>query len=144
VTLLSLNHPSRDPRVESLVSKLRREHDDMETHFQRVLDAAHGGDWRACDEIWDSFERALSEHIAFEEASLFPLYGASSSQREEDAERLRREHDTLLKRMEAFGDELQMHHTTRAADGLIAALRDHARREDELFHPWVSAQDPPC
>src|SRR5262245_54314948 len=120
--------------------KLAGEHHELEAVFADVCERARSGDWRVCDEIWDEFGRRLELHMRFEEETLFPDYRRESAESARIVDALTAEHDTLRARLFQIGVDIQLHYMrAEVIEAMVAALRQHARREDETLHPWLAA-----
>lgn len=125
--------------AQSLADLLNRQHREVDAQLANVLNAVKSGDWRECDRCWYPMSQTLLGHMTFEEHWLFPTYEQSSATAAGDVRTLRAEHKEIQRLLDLLACDIQMHHAlpTRLEE-FIVSLRQHARREDALFHPWLA------
>lgn len=124
--------------VSTLAEAFNRQHRELDERYSRLLESSKGGDWRDCDKDWEPLSKALRDHMSFEERQLFRLYEKSNTASLADTVALREDHDAIRTSLERLGNEIELHHAPPAElEKFIVTLRQHARREDTLFHPWL-------
>jgi iron-sulfur cluster repair protein YtfE (RIC family) len=125
-------------RVNPPQRGLPEEHQHLNEVFQALLNCAGTGDWQTCDEIWDGFCDDLRKHLDYEESALFPRFIEEGMRERRATQELLQDHEEIRRRLDALGIAIQLH-TIRAEAiaTFISAMRQHASREDELFHPWL-------
>jgi len=130
--------PAVDPQRRGAGPRLLSSvhHEEVERQCIALLSHALADDPPALVAHWRRFERNVVEHIAAEEQLVLPGYSVASPV---DARRVRREHDQLLELLGTLGLEVELHvirgTTVRA---FVAALRVHARHEDQGMYRWAS------
>ncbi len=111
------------------------DHRRLDALFERLLDAFEADDQIEIRRIWGLLEPALIAHLEAEEQHLLPAFGRVH---EEAARELRSDHEAFRKRLAELGAALDIHIVRAdAARAFIAALRDHARKEDGLLYAWA-------
>ena len=135
------NQPSHETtRNRMLGAVLCAEHRRLLAVFGDMMCRAEAGDFRLCDEAWDSFAADLEKHFGFEEAELFPRFADSGDDARAEVAHLSAEHRAIRRRLFELGVGLQTR-TVRHDDieALLADLGRHAEREDAVLYPWASA-----
>jgi iron-sulfur cluster repair protein YtfE (RIC family) len=122
-------------------ASLRAEHAHLDERFVELCDRARIGTWHEVDELWPDFVADLEGHLAYEESELFPAFEQTPEGPDRTAE-LRHEHALIRALVEKVGVDVQLH-VVRAdtIDRLVAALRDHAAREERVFYPWLARRE---
>jgi Hemerythrin HHE cation binding domain len=110
---------------------LRRDHARIEGIHARLMDEL-GKPAGAVAELWRRFEAALLDHMAVEERHLLRHFGQV---RGEEAAALRAEHAEFRRTLARLGADRELH--PGDLQGFVAALCDHARREDQLLYRWA-------
>ncbi len=133
-----VEHPGR----LAAARRLAGEHEQLDALFADVCERARSGDWRECDAIWEEFGRRVELHMRFEEETIFPEYRRESAESARVVDGLQAEHDALRARLFQLGMDIQFHFMRASSiEGVVATLRQHARREDETLHPWLAARE---
>lgn len=129
------SRPSSDDAPQS---GLPEEHQRLNEVFQSLLNCASTGDWRSCDQTWDGFCEALLKHLELEETAFFPRFMEEGVRERRATQELLLDHDEIRRQLHELGLSIQLH-TIRAETiaTFISAMRQHAKKEDELFHPWL-------
>jgi hypothetical protein len=124
----------------SLGTALGAEHVRIRLALADMASRAASGDFRLCDDSWDALAADLERHLCFEEAALFPRFGASSDEAGDEVARLSSEHHVLRRRAFELGVGLQTR-SVRPDDvsAFLADLERHAAREDTMLYPWATA-----
>lgn len=124
----------------SLGTTLAAEHVRLRLAFADMTSRAESGDYRLCDDSWDTLAADLERHFCFEEAELFPRFAESSAAAGDEVARLSSEHHALRQRAFELGVGLQTR-SMRSDDvrAFLADLERHAAREDTMLYPWASA-----
>jgi hemerythrin-like domain-containing protein len=133
------------PRVEPLLSTdpedrpnddaLGAHHREMEAVCLELVRAGGARESRDLALRWRRLERELLEHIAAEEALLFPAY---QQLHRENAQHLRAEHAGLRVHVLDIGIGIQLG-TIRGEQlqRFLEALRGHARHEEATLYAWT-------
>ena len=88
--------------------------------------------------FWNRFESELERHLSEEDKHVLPAFAVDYP---DEARALAAEHWAIRSELEELGASVDLHaFSAKIADALAARLRDHAAREDRLFHPWLAAQ----
>ena len=113
-------------------------------HHERI--EAECNALRACANTEDSFEllaryrafeRAVLEHLQYEETGLLPGYEKYAPA---DAAAIRDVHDDLRRQLFKIGVEVELHCVRgETLDRIIATLRAHAAREEYGLYAWAEA-----
>ena len=121
---------------EAVRAVLSQNHERLERHFQSIVTESSCGDQIALREAWRAFEKELLGHFDDEEAQVFPSF---AHQKPIEARALLDEHERIRARLTKLGVDLDLHclSAERIAD-FVAALRAHARHEDDLLYPWAA------
>jgi hemerythrin superfamily protein len=135
-------HPNRElgPKPTSDEGTARavfsQAHDRLERHFQSILGEASSGDLIARRAAWRDFEKELLGHFEDEELHILPAFALHKPI---EATALLDEHKRIRVRLTKLGLDLDLRRlpAERIAD-FVAALRAHARHEDDLLYPWAA------
>ena len=115
--------------------QLRAEHTRLDRIYLSLVDAFRAGEWALVQSEWALFEPALRAHMEREEREFFPRFrsvypGETAS--------LEGEHSALRERLDSFAIAIELHEVVlRDAEELVTTLRQHARREEQIFYPWL-------
>jgi hemerythrin-like domain-containing protein len=111
---------------------LLEDHKRIDALLDRLLAAVRADDREASQTLWKQCEESLLKHFDVEEMFVFPAIREGHSA---EVDGLRREHDTMRRRLGELGLALELH-TLRcdAIESLCTALREHAEREDSLAY----------
>jgi hemerythrin superfamily protein len=122
-------------RLSSLEGMLAGDHHRLDSAFQAIVTRAQGGDDQQLQAEWLIFQRALLGHLDAEERHLIP---ALAKDRPGEARTLLEDHENIRTRLLHLGIDLDLH-CLRAelVEAFVEALRAHARREENIFYPWV-------
>lgn len=109
-------------------------HRELEAACEELVGAAFEDDPEAFAERWDAIDRVLREHMAAEEASLFPAHERMAPH---DVKQLRTDHAQIRDLLDEIGAHVRRHgiHAERLRR-LIALLKVHAAREDASLYRW--------
>jgi len=113
-----------------------QDHERLERQFQSIVAEASCGDPIALHAAWRVFEKELLAHFDDEEIQILPAFALQEPIK---ARALLDDHQRIRVGLTKLGVDLDLHclRAERVAD-FIAALRAHARREDELLYPWAA------
>jgi polyisoprenoid-binding protein YceI len=127
---------SPEASEDAIRAVLSQDHDRLERQFESILAEASGGDPIALRKAWQEFESELIHHFDDEEAHVLPAF---AQQRPTEASALLHEHQRIRGDLTTLGVDLDLHclPAERVVD-LVANLRAHARREDDLLYPWAA------
>jgi hemerythrin-like domain-containing protein len=111
---------------------LLQDHEEIELLLHDLLSAFDSGDRSVATEAFESFERRISAHLAFEDETLLPAL-AEIDRRE--ADELAAEHRAIRARIDelAIADNLHLSRATQV-HRLIDMLRTHAAREERTLY----------
>ena len=127
--------PSSEPSSPTLREHFLADHRRLESLFERLLDAFEAGDQIEMRRIWGLLEPALLGHLEAEELHLLPAFSRVD---EQAARGLRGDHEDFRKRLAELGAALDIHIVRlEVARAFIEALREHARKEDDLLYRWA-------
>jgi len=135
---MSHSTPAAETQRPTTRAALLLEHERLDGRMHDLARMVDAGDAAAVVPTFRAFERTLLEHLAYEEKELLPAF-ADLDAREADG--IRAEHAAIRARVDELGMRAELH-TLRASDvhALIAALRDHAAREEAVFYGWVETR----
>ena len=120
--------------------ELRAEHTRLQRICLSLIDAFRAGEWTLVESEWAAFEPALRAHMKREERIFFPRF---RSVYPSETATLEGEHGELRERLDSFAVAIELHEVVlRDAEDLVTTLRQHARREDQIFHPWLDITVP--
>jgi len=124
----------------SLGRRLISDHRALDSLFETLLLDMEGGDPACCQSSWARFEQALLNHIDAEEIFLLPSFDAVDRS---EAFRIRQEHATLRHLLADMGVRLELHAVKEEdVKRLVDAIRQHARREEEILYRWADELAP--
>lgn len=128
--------------VPATAHGLREAHLRLDADFDALAQRARGGDWQECDQMWDWFSRDLEEHLRIEEERYFPRWVGERPEAAPTVAELRREHQAIRAQVAGLGVDIQLHEIrAERIEAFVAALRDHARREDQTLHAWLEERE---
>lgn len=114
---------------------LRRDHERLEKIYEDLLFAYRSGQWEAVRAQWDVFEPAIRAHMDTEEHDVFPELRAVER---DEADALLADHAELRRLLGTLGVAIDLHAVpARDAQELIARLRAHGAREENLLYSWM-------
>lgn len=114
---------------------LRRDHEQLEYTYDDLLAAYRSGDWEEVRKQWNVFEPAIRAHMDTEELDVFP--GLRAVDRAE-ADALLADHTVLRRLLETLSVAIELHAFPAGdADELLARIRSHGAREENLLFPWM-------
>lgn len=115
-----------------------QEHARIERLFIQLVDAFRADAREDTQALWKELEDAATAHFGIEERHALPVYRRDD---EAEARALRAQHDQLRRGLEELGVAVQLHCLRdEVAERFIAALREHARREDAVLDRWLAQQ----
>lgn len=118
-----------------LRTNLLDEHAGHERLFERMLEASAARDHAELRYLWTELERALEDHMRGEEEQLLPIFRQVDPR---EAAAILDQHERLRRLLVHLGAAVDLHALDpKLADEFVAAMRDHARREDALFYRWA-------
>jgi hypothetical protein len=124
----------------SLGQQLLSDHNALDALFDTLLLDMHGGDSSRCQASWARFEQAFLNHIDAEEVFLLPSFDRMDPS---EGTVIRQEHANLRHLLADMGVRLELHAVKEEhVERLIAALRLHARREEEFLYRWADQLAP--
>lgn len=119
----------------SLRELMLAEHEDLAVLLDEVGAAFDTGDRDIAAKAFRELELRLADHLAFEDAELLP---ALAEVEPTEAAALAEAHRALRTLMTELGVGVDLHVTRASAiAALVAALREHAHREDALLYRWA-------
>jgi hemerythrin superfamily protein len=109
-------------------------HRELEAACEELVGAVFEDDPEAFAARWDAIDRTLREHMAAEEASLFPAHERIAP---DDVKQLRTEHAQIREMLDEIGAHVSRHgiHAERLRR-LVALLKVHVAREDATLYRW--------
>jgi len=114
------------------------EHARIERLFIQLVDAFRADAREDTQALWKVLEDTIAAHFAVEERHVLPVFMRDD---EDEARALRAQHDEIRKGLAELGVAVQLHCLRDAlAERFIAALREHAHREDVLMDQWLRRQ----
>jgi iron-sulfur cluster repair protein YtfE (RIC family) len=117
---------------------LHDDHHAFTERFDNLCDRARSGDWHELDEVWSSFTADLEAHLAFEEAQLFPGFGAQGAACRVLVRRLCDQHVEFRELLASIGLQIQLKEIRPATiETFTALMRDHAALESDTIYPWA-------
>jgi hemerythrin superfamily protein len=117
---------------EPLHELLHRDHERLERLFDCAVTCT---DPIELADAWAALEEGLLRHLSAEEVLVLPRFARRDPAA---ARRLLREHADLRERLLELGVELDLHALRPdQVRGFVDALREHARREDAIFYPFL-------
>jgi hemerythrin-like domain-containing protein len=129
-----------DSKLAITARSFSEDHQALDRAFERLVTRAAAGDSRELRDEWTAFEERLSRHLDLEERHILPAFSADYP---EQAAILRREHEEIRASLVELGIRLDLHYLRSASvERFVAALRDHAAREDAVLHPWIARHLP--
>ena len=130
------HNPKPMAEEQAVRAVFSQDHERLERQFQSIVAEASCGDPIALREAWRVFEKELLAHFDDEETQILPAFALQEPIK---ARALLDEHERIRVGLTKLGVDLDLHclRAERVAD-FIAALRAHARREDELLYPWAA------
>jgi hypothetical protein len=132
--------PTTAATSPSLGQRLISDHRALDSLFETLLLDMEGGDPVSGQLSWARFEQALLNHIDAEEIFLLPSFDAVDRS---EAIRIRQEHATLRHLLADMGVRLELHAVKEEnVKHLIDAIRQHARREEEILYRWADQLAP--
>jgi hemerythrin-like domain-containing protein len=119
---------------QSLRSLLLREHAELDSLFEQLLEALRADATEDTAKLWSAFDGELRAHLALEEEAILPAFSRAHPI---DAADIRDEHAQIRAALLELGVSVDLH-AARAdmVARFIALLRRHAAREDELMYRW--------
>jgi hypothetical protein len=118
----------------SPLSGMHQDHVAIARKLRELAEHAHRGDAAAIHASFEALERALADHLAYEDDRLLPRFAEADPN---EAAALRDEHARIRRRLEDLGIALELH-TLRAGmiDDFIDLLYRHAVREERALYAW--------
>ena len=115
---------------------MQASHHSLAGLARELLAAVRADDRDAMHALWCRFESQLLGHLEAEERYVLPAFGRI----EPDAARgLIRQHGVLREQILETGIAIELHHVRlETIEQLLAALLEHARREEGLLYRWAS------
>lgn len=127
-------HATHAPTTTRAKQLLSSDHLAMNRLLTQLSGAVEADD-PLLGELWTRFERALREHIEFEERCLFPLLAVAHR---DEIESLRAEHRRIRCALGELGIAADLHALRKASvDALISDLEQHAAREERSLYDWL-------
>ncbi len=115
-----------------------RDHQRLEGVFMELLESFQSGDRTKLRAIWARFDDGLRAHMAAEESYLLPYFAQADLG---EATALLVEHARFRRALDELGVGLDLHLVKLdAAEELIAMLREHAHREEDLLYVWAEGR----
>jgi hemerythrin-like domain-containing protein len=122
--------------LTSAANAFAQDHEALDRSFEAMVTKAQSGEVRDLRSDWSAFEEQLLRHLELEEREVLPAFAREHA---DVAASLRREHEQIRASLTELGIRLDLHLLRAAAiAGFVAQLREHARREEALFYPWVA------
>ena len=113
------------------------DHERLERLFEGILAACEADSVQEIAHEWRVFENGLQQHLALEEAHIFPEFIKVDAV---ETAILAREHAEIRQKLDEFGLAVDLHCArTEAVSSFIQALKAHAMREDALMYRWAQA-----
>jgi len=123
---------------KTLRDLMTRDHRRLEKLFDELLEAFHADAREELSRLWTALEEGLGAHLDAEDRWALEAFARVDAP---EAAALRAEHIDIRHRLAELGVGVDLHAVPeRVAQGFIAALRAHARREDALLYRWIDAQ----
>ena len=128
--------------MESISTRLRREHRELHQRLDELRNAVDGADLATIARVWTQFERTLDRHLDDEERLLLPRL---ERRHPEEVAAIRAEHEQLRHLVAELGIQADLRTLRKdVADELLARLERHAAREDSGIYAYADHElEPP-
>ncbi len=118
--------------------RLHDEHVRLNRLFDELVDTVETADEPTIVRMWTEFERGLLTHFDAEERDILPGLEARHG---EEVRAIRSEHDRIREMVAELGVRADLHTLRKGrVDELVAALHDHAHREDDKLYQWAEQE----
>ena len=125
---------------KDLRALLGQDHQRLDELFSDLLAAFQRDDRKEATALWRAFDSGLTAHMKLEEALILPAFANVAPA---EAAALAREHVAFRASLTELGVGVDLHCTNaEAVERFLAALREHAEREDALMYRWAQANIP--
>jgi len=122
---------------ESLYTFMTKNHAQLETMFQGLLDAMAVGAPDAA-KLWTELDHGLLAHLEAEERYVLPAFARIDRAA---AREILREHGQIREQLLELGVAMDLHALRFApSQEFIRLLRSHAAREDALLYQWADTR----
>lgn len=131
------------PPPPALRKQLLHEHRALEQLFDRLMNAFQANAREDIQAIWTELDRNLEQHFELEERVFFPRFAKVDLL---ETASLLEEHEGMRKLCAELGVGVDLKLVrTSVANGFIALLKAHAKREELVLYRWVNEtlQDDP-
>ena len=123
------------PTIRAFHARLLQEHAEIDDAIDQLLRAYESGDHEVARTAFREFDKRLMAHLAMEDDLILPAFANVDPA---EAEQISSEHRAIRAKVDelVIGSDLRL---TRlpAVRLLAAALRAHAKREDEILYQWI-------
>ncbi len=123
------------PEIRQILPPHHTHCDDL---FSAAEEAAHKGDWVACETSQGNFSAEILAHLAAEESLLFPAFENATGIRQGPTQVMRTEHEQMRQLVAQMNAALAVRDADAfggAAETLLILMQQHNMKEENILYP---------